>query len=78
MVTYHYGAPGTPAVTIHMNGENGGFYTDDAVAYREATRSIRFNKANVIYIEWTSIATLVIRSRIRPQRRLDQGHDRCC
>jgi len=48
--TYNYGAPGTPAVTIHMNGE-----TVDVIpmmpSHTAGDTIIRFNHANVIYIE---------------------------
>jgi glyoxylase-like metal-dependent hydrolase (beta-lactamase superfamily II) len=48
--TYRYGAPGTPAVTIHMNGETVDFIPM-MPSHTAGDTIVRFNKANVIYIE---------------------------
>ncbi len=49
-VTYRYGSPGTPAVTIHMNGETVDFIPM-MPSHTAGDTIVRFNKANVIYIE---------------------------
>src|SRR5580698_5265834 len=49
-VTYRYGAPGGPAVTIHMNGETVDFIPM-MPSHTAGDTIVRFNKANVIYIE---------------------------
>jgi glyoxylase-like metal-dependent hydrolase (beta-lactamase superfamily II) len=49
-VTYRYGAPGTPAVTIQMNGETVDFIPM-MPSHTAGDTIVRFNKANVIYIE---------------------------
>jgi cyclase len=49
-VTYRYGSPGTPALTIHMNGENVDFIPM-MPSHTAGDTIVRFNKANVIYIE---------------------------
>jgi cyclase len=49
-VTYKYGSPGTPAVTIHMNGETVDFIPM-MPSHTAGDTIVRFNKANVIYIE---------------------------
>ena len=48
--TYRYGAPGTPAVTIHMDGETVDFIPM-MPSHTAGDTIVRFNKANVIYIE---------------------------
>src|SRR5579864_3682430 len=48
--TYRYGSPGTPAVTIHMNGETVDFIPM-MPSHTAGDTIVRFNKANVIYIE---------------------------
>src|SRR5438477_3879583 len=49
-VTYRYGSPGAPAVTIHMNGETVDFMPM-MPSHTAGDTIVRFNKANVIYIE---------------------------
>ena len=49
-VTYRYGAPGVPAVTIHMNGETVDFIPM-MPSHTAGDTIVRFNKADVIYIE---------------------------
>ena len=49
-VTYRYGSPGIPAVTIHMNGETVDFIPM-MPSHTAGDTIVRFNKANVIYIE---------------------------
>jgi cyclase len=49
-VTYSYGSPGAPAVTIHMNGETVDFIPM-MPSHTAGDTIVRFNKANVIYIE---------------------------
>jgi cyclase len=49
-VTYQYGSPGTPAVTVHMNGETVDFIPM-LPSHTAGDTIVRFNKANVIYIE---------------------------
>ena len=49
-VTYRYGTPRVPAVTIHMNGETVDFIPM-MPSHTAGDTIIRFNKANVIYIE---------------------------
>ena len=49
-VTYQYGSPGTPAVTIHMDGETVDFIPM-MPSHTAGDTIVRFNKANVIYIE---------------------------
>jgi cyclase len=48
--TYRYGSPGIPAVTIHMNGETVDFIPM-MPSHTAGDTIVRFNKANVIYIE---------------------------
>lgn len=48
--TYRYGSPGTPAVTIHMDGETVDFIPM-MPSHTAGDTIVRFNKANVIYIE---------------------------
>ncbi|MGD1093173.1 MAG: MBL fold metallo-hydrolase [Bryobacteraceae bacterium] len=48
--TYRYGSPGVPAVTIHMNGETVDFIPM-MPSHTAGDTIVRFNKANVIYIE---------------------------
>ena len=48
--TYRYSSPGTPAVTIHMNGETVDFIPM-MPSHTAGDTIVRFNKANVIYIE---------------------------
>ncbi len=48
--TYRYGSPGTPAVTIHMNGETVDFIPM-MPSHTAGDTIVRFTKANVIYIE---------------------------
>ncbi|HYK18424.1 MAG TPA: MBL fold metallo-hydrolase [Bryobacteraceae bacterium] len=48
--TYRYGSPGTPAVTIRMNGETVDFIPM-MPSHTAGDTIIRFNNANVIYIE---------------------------
>jgi glyoxylase-like metal-dependent hydrolase (beta-lactamase superfamily II) len=49
-VTYRYASPGAPAVTIHMNGETVDFIPM-MPSHTAGDTIVRFNKANVIYIE---------------------------
>jgi cyclase len=49
-MTYRYATPGAPAVTIHMNGETVDFIPM-MPSHTAGDAIIRFNKANVIYIE---------------------------
>ncbi|HTA46314.1 MAG TPA: MBL fold metallo-hydrolase [Bryobacteraceae bacterium] len=49
-VTYQYGSPGTPGVTIHMDGETVDFIPM-MPSHTAGDTIVRFNKANVIYIE---------------------------
>ena len=49
-MTYRYATPGAPAVTIHMNGETVDFIPM-MPSHTAGDTIIRFNKANVIYIE---------------------------
>jgi glyoxylase-like metal-dependent hydrolase (beta-lactamase superfamily II) len=49
-VTYRYGSPGVAAVTIHMNGETVDFIPM-MPSHTAGDTIVRFNKANVIYIE---------------------------
>jgi cyclase len=49
-VTYKYGSPGTPAVTIHMNGETVDFIPM-MPSHTAGDTIVRFHNANVIYIE---------------------------
>ena len=48
--TYRYGSPGAPAVTLHMNGETVEFIPM-MPSHTAGDTIVRFNKANVIYIE---------------------------
>jgi glyoxylase-like metal-dependent hydrolase (beta-lactamase superfamily II) len=48
--TYPYGSPGTPAVTLHMNGETVDFIPM-MPSHTAGDTIVRFSKANVIYIE---------------------------
>src|ERR1700733_6234693 len=48
--TYRYGSPGAAAVTIHMNGETVDFIPM-MPSHTAGDTIVRFNKANVIYIE---------------------------
>ena len=48
--TYRYGSPGTPAVTMHMNGETVDF-VPMMPSHTAGDTIVRFRKANVIYIE---------------------------
>jgi glyoxylase-like metal-dependent hydrolase (beta-lactamase superfamily II) len=48
--TYRYGTPGVPAVTLHMNGESVDFIPM-MPSHTAGDTIVRFNKANVIYIE---------------------------
>jgi cyclase len=48
--TYRYGSPGAPAVTIHMDGETVDFIPM-MPSHTAGDTIVRFNKANVIYIE---------------------------
>ena len=48
--TYQYSTPGAPAVTIHMNGETVDFIPM-MPSHTAGDTIVRFNKANVIYIE---------------------------
>jgi cyclase len=48
--TYRYGSPGTPAVTIHMNGETVDFIPM-MPSHTAGDTIVRFRNANVIYIE---------------------------
>jgi len=48
--TYKYGSTGAPAVTIHMNGETVDFIPM-MPSHTAGDTIVRFNKANVIYIE---------------------------
>ena len=50
VVTYRYGAPGVPAVTIHMNGETVDFIPM-MPSHTAGDTIVRFNNANTIYIE---------------------------
>jgi cyclase len=49
-VTYRYASPSAPAVTIHMNGETVDFIPM-MPSHTAGDTIVRFNKANVIYIE---------------------------
>jgi len=49
-ITYRYGSPGVPAVTIHMDGETVDF-VPMMPSHTAGDTIVRFNKANVIYIE---------------------------
>jgi glyoxylase-like metal-dependent hydrolase (beta-lactamase superfamily II) len=49
-VVYRYGSPGTPAVTIQMDGETVDFIPM-MPSHTAGDTIVRFNKANVIYIE---------------------------
>ena len=49
-MTYNYGSPGVPAVTIHMDGETVDFIPM-MPSHTAGDTIVRFNKANVIYIE---------------------------
>jgi len=49
-MTYRYGSPGTPAVTIHMNGETVDFIPM-MPSHTAGDTIVRFEKANMIYIE---------------------------
>jgi glyoxylase-like metal-dependent hydrolase (beta-lactamase superfamily II) len=49
-VTYRYTTPGTPAVTVHLNGETVDFIPM-MPSHTAGDTIIRFNKANAIYIE---------------------------
>src|ERR1700693_704118 len=49
-VTHRYGSPGAPDVTIHMNGETVDFIPM-MPSHTAGDTIVRFNKANVIYIE---------------------------
>jgi cyclase len=49
-LTYQYGSPGAPAVTIHMNGETVDFIPM-MPSHTAGDTIVRFNQANVIYIE---------------------------
>jgi cyclase len=49
-VTYRYGSPGASAVTIHMNAETVDFIPM-MPSHTAGDTIVRFNKANVIYIE---------------------------
>jgi glyoxylase-like metal-dependent hydrolase (beta-lactamase superfamily II) len=49
-VTYRYNSPGVPAVTLHMNGETVDFIPM-MPSHTAGDTIVRFNKANVIYIE---------------------------
>ena len=49
-VVYRYGSPGTPAVTIQMNGETVDFIPM-MPSHTAGDTIVRFEKANVIYIE---------------------------
>ncbi len=49
-VTYRYGSPGVPAITIHMNGETVDFIPM-MPSHTAGDTIVRFNNANVIYIE---------------------------
>jgi cyclase len=49
-ITYQYGSPGVPAVTIHMNGETVDFIPM-MPSHTAGDTIVRFNNANVIYIE---------------------------
>ncbi len=49
-LTYRYGSPGVPAVTIHMNGETVDFIPM-MPSHTAGDTIVRFNKANVVYIE---------------------------
>jgi cyclase len=48
--TYRYGSPGVPAVTLHMDGETVDFIPM-MPSHTAGDTIVRFNKANVIYIE---------------------------
>ena len=48
--TYQYGAPGSPGVTIHMNGETVDFIPM-MPSHTAGDTIVRFRNANVIYIE---------------------------
>src|SRR5207302_4487547 len=49
-VTYRYGAPGAPALTIHMGGETVDFIPM-MPSHTAGDTLIRFNNANTLYIE---------------------------
>jgi len=49
-VTYRYSSPGTPAVTIHMDGETVDFIPM-MPSHTAGDTIVRFNNANAIYIE---------------------------
>ncbi|MBV9396716.1 MAG: MBL fold metallo-hydrolase [Bryobacterales bacterium] len=49
-MTYRYGSPGSPAVTIHMDGETVDFIPM-MPSHTAGDTIVRFNTANVIYIE---------------------------
>jgi cyclase len=49
-VTYRYGTPGVPAVTIHLAGETADFIPM-MPSHTAGDTIVRFNKANAIYIE---------------------------
>ena len=49
-VTYRYGSPGAPAVTIHMDGETVDFIPM-MPSHTAGDTIVRFHNANVIYIE---------------------------
>jgi glyoxylase-like metal-dependent hydrolase (beta-lactamase superfamily II) len=49
-VAYRYSTPGAPAITIHMNGETVDFIPM-MPSHTAGDTIVRFNKANVIYIE---------------------------
>jgi glyoxylase-like metal-dependent hydrolase (beta-lactamase superfamily II) len=49
-VTYRYASPGTPAITIHMNGETVDF-VPMMPSHTAGDTIVRFRKANVIYVE---------------------------
>jgi cyclase len=50
VVTYRYGTPGVPAVTIHMNGETVDFIPM-MPSHTAGDTIVRFHNANAIYIE---------------------------
>jgi len=50
VVTYLYSSPGAPAMTFHMNGETVDFIPM-MPSHTAGDTIVRFNKANVIYIE---------------------------
>jgi cyclase len=71
--TYRYVSPGAPAVTIHMNGETVDFIPM-MPSHTAGDTIVRFNQANVIYIEdfYRNFGYPFCRSG---QRRFDQGND---